>query len=69
LTQRCSRQDIGTEPLESLGNLLSLLLAGWWLALGHVLTAILLGVTIVGIHSHGAAKRRSQPATERSHST
>jgi hypothetical protein len=24
-------------------------LAGWWLALGHVLTAILLAVTIVGI--------------------
>ena len=26
-----------------------LVLAGWWLALGHVLTAIVLAVTIIGI--------------------
>jgi len=26
-----------------------MLLAGWWLALGHLITAILLAVTIVGI--------------------
>ena len=43
------RPDIGTGPLGMLGNIIWLLLAGWWLALGHVITAILLAVTIVGI--------------------
>ena len=42
-------QDIGTGPLGLLGNLLWLILAGWWLALGHLATAITLAVTIVGI--------------------
>ncbi len=42
-------QDIGTGPLGLLGNLLWLVLAGWWLALGHLVTAITLAVTIVGI--------------------
>ena len=32
-----------------LGNIVWLLLAGWWLALGHLLTAILLAMTIIGI--------------------
>jgi uncharacterized membrane protein YccF (DUF307 family) len=41
--------DIGTGPLGLLGNLLWLILAGWWLALGHLATAITLAVTIVGI--------------------
>ncbi|MGA3310874.1 MAG: YccF domain-containing protein [Xanthobacteraceae bacterium] len=41
--------DVGTGPLGLLGNLLWLILAGWWLALGHVITAILLAVTIIGI--------------------
>lgn len=31
------------------GNLLWLLLAGWWLALGHLVTAFLLAITIIGI--------------------
>jgi len=43
------RQDIGTGPLGILGNVLWLVLAGWWLALAHVVTAILLAITIVGI--------------------
>ncbi|HLH90102.1 MAG TPA: YccF domain-containing protein [Xanthobacteraceae bacterium] len=43
------REDIGTGPLGFLGNLVWLVLAGWWLALGHLLTAILLAVTIIGI--------------------
>ena len=30
-------------------NLLWLVLAGWWLAIGHLLTAVALAVTIVGI--------------------
>jgi uncharacterized membrane protein YccF (DUF307 family) len=44
-----SRQDIGTGPLGILGNVLWLVFAGWWLALAHVVTAILLAITIVGI--------------------
>jgi uncharacterized membrane protein YccF (DUF307 family) len=43
------RHDIGTGPLGALGNLIWLVLAGWWLALGHVVTAVLLAVTIVGL--------------------
>jgi uncharacterized membrane protein YccF (DUF307 family) len=41
--------DIGTGPLGLLGNLIWLLLAGWWLALGHLFAALLLAVTIIGI--------------------
>lgn len=33
----------------ALGNVLWLVLAGWWLALGHVITGVLLCVTIIGI--------------------
>ena len=43
------REDIGTGPLGLLGNVIWLVLAGWWLALGHVVTAVLLAVTIIGI--------------------
>ena len=41
--------DLGTVVLGLIGNLIWLVLAGWWLALGHLLTAILLAVTIIGI--------------------
>jgi len=43
------REDVGTGLLGFLGNLVWLVLAGWWLALGHLVTALLLAVTIVGI--------------------
>lgn len=43
------REDLGTGTLGFLGNLIWLLLAGWWLALGHIATAIGLAVTIIGI--------------------
>ena len=43
------QEDIGTGPFGSIGNLIWLVLAGWWLALGHLITAILLAVTIIGI--------------------
>jgi len=36
------RNDLGTGPFGLIGNLIWLVLAGWWLALGHVLTAIVL---------------------------
>jgi uncharacterized membrane protein YccF (DUF307 family) len=41
--------DIGTGALGLIGNLIWLVLAGWWLALGHLLTAVLMAVTIIGI--------------------
>ncbi len=40
---------MGSGPLGFLGNLMWLVLAGWWLALGHLLTAILLAITIIGL--------------------
>ena len=43
------RHDIGTGLFGFVGNLIWLVLAGWWLALGHLVTAVLLAVTIVGI--------------------
>jgi uncharacterized membrane protein YccF (DUF307 family) len=43
------RPDIGTGPLGLIGNLIWLVLAGWWLALGHLVTAVVLAVTIIGI--------------------
>jgi uncharacterized membrane protein YccF (DUF307 family) len=43
------QHDLGTGPLGVLGNTLWLILAGWWLALGHLITAIMLAITIVGI--------------------
>ena len=42
-------EDVGTGFLGVLGNIVWLVLAGWWLALGHLITAILLAVTIIGI--------------------
>jgi uncharacterized membrane protein YccF (DUF307 family) len=43
------RDDVGTGALGFLGNVVWLVLAGWWLALGHLFTAIVLAVTIIGI--------------------
>jgi len=43
------RPDIGTGPLGLIGNLIWLVLAGWWLALAHIITAVVLAVTIIGI--------------------
>jgi uncharacterized membrane protein YccF (DUF307 family) len=41
------RPDAGAPSL--IGNILWLVLAGWWLALGHLITGILLCLTIIGI--------------------
>ena len=43
------RDDLGTGPLGAIGNLIWLVLAGWWLALGHLITAVLLAIMIIGI--------------------
>ena len=42
-------EDLGTGPLGVIGNLIWLLLAGWWLALGHLILAVMLAITIIGI--------------------
>jgi uncharacterized membrane protein YccF (DUF307 family) len=41
------RLDAGTGSF--VGNVLWLILAGWWLALGHIVTGLLLCITIIGI--------------------
>ena len=41
------RPDAGAPSV--IGNVLWLLLAGWWLALGHLITGALLCLTIIGI--------------------
>jgi uncharacterized membrane protein YccF (DUF307 family) len=43
------REDLGTGPLGLIGNIIWLILAGWWLALAHLLHAILLAITIIGL--------------------
>src|ERR1019366_8342985 len=45
--QYSGSEDVGTGPLGVFGNIIWLVLAGWWLALGHLITAMLLAVTIV----------------------
>src|SRR5476651_405020 len=42
-------KDLGTGLLGFIGNIVWLVLAGWWLALAHLVTALLLAVTIIGI--------------------
>jgi uncharacterized membrane protein YccF (DUF307 family) len=42
-------EDIGTGPLGVLGNLIWLILAGWWLAVLHLINAAALAITIIGI--------------------
>ena len=42
-------EDLGTGLLGLLGNVIWLLLAGWWLALAHLITAFFLAITIIGI--------------------
>jgi uncharacterized membrane protein YccF (DUF307 family) len=41
--------DVGTGTFGLLGNIVWLVLAGWWLALGHLITAVALAITIIGI--------------------
>ena len=43
------KDDIGTGALGLVGNIVWFILAGVWLALGHVATALALFLTIVGI--------------------
>jgi len=41
------RPDAGAASV--IGNVIWFLLAGWWLALGHVITGVLMCLTIIGI--------------------
>lgn len=41
------RHDAGAGS--AIGNVIWIILAGWWLALGHIITGIALCVTIIGI--------------------
>jgi uncharacterized membrane protein YccF (DUF307 family) len=43
------REDIGTGPLGVIGNIIWFVLFGWWLALGHLGSAIADFITIIGI--------------------
>ena len=42
-------EDLGTGPLGTLGNIIWLIFAGWWLALGHLLFALGHAITIIGL--------------------
>lgn len=46
---RSGRGDLGTGPLGFLLNVIWVLLAGWWLALHHLVIAIAQTLTIIGI--------------------
>lgn len=41
--------DVGTGPLGVIGNIVWFVLGGWWLALGHLASALLNAITIIGI--------------------
>lgn len=43
------KDDIGTSPLGTVGNVIWFLFAGIWLAIGHVVSALINFVTIIGI--------------------
>ena len=43
------KEDVGTGGLGALGNIIWFLLAGIWLAIGHVLSAAACFITIIGI--------------------
>ncbi len=43
------RSDIGTGVLGAIGNVIWFIFAGIWLAIGHVLSALLCFITIIGI--------------------
>ena len=42
-------RDEPTDPLSFIGNVVWFILAGWWLALGHLICAAFLAITVIGI--------------------
>ncbi len=43
------RGDLGTGALGTVGNVIWLVLVGWWLTIAHIVTAVGLALTIIGI--------------------
>ncbi len=43
------REDIGTGTLGLIGNIIWILFAGIWLAIGHLMSAVACAITIIGI--------------------
>ena len=43
------KDDIGTGSLGTIGNVIWFIFAGFWLALGHLISAMICFVTIIGI--------------------
>ncbi len=43
------KQDVGTGCLGTMGNVLWFVLAGLWICIGHVLSAVACAITIIGI--------------------
>jgi uncharacterized membrane protein YccF (DUF307 family) len=43
------KEDIGTGPFGLIGNIIWLLVAGFWLAIGHIVSGVLCCITIIGI--------------------
>ncbi len=48
-SEHLGQHDAGTGPFGFIGNIIWLILAGWWLALGHLIAAIVFAITIIGI--------------------
>jgi uncharacterized membrane protein YccF (DUF307 family) len=42
-------ETLGNGPVGALGNMIWLVIAGWWLALGHLVVALLLAITVIGL--------------------
>lgn len=42
-------EEPGSGAMSVLGNIVWIVLAGWWLALGHIVTGIAMCITIIGI--------------------
>ena len=49
IVERPAGSDLGAGPLGVVLNVIWFVLAGWWLALGHVLVAAAEAITIIGI--------------------
>lgn len=49
IEDRHGKSPWGSTPLAVAGNIVWVLLFGWWLALGHLSSAILCAVTVIGI--------------------
>ena len=47
--QLYGEHDLGTGTLGTIGNVIWFVLAGWWLAFGHITAAVVLAISIIGI--------------------